>query len=449
MSAAAGAVRRAFPPPGGAPLAAAVRHGEVPPRLDRRPPVFEPAVVARGSADRPLAPDPPERPGRGTARDGPIRILHAVGTMNRGGAESMLMDLLRLLDPARFSCAVLAHGATAGEFEPELERLGIPVLRHPSLGSLGYPRYVATLARFLGASGPFDVVHSHLDWQGAAIAAGARLARVPTIVVHSHAASWSRPDSPSERLHLASCRLLVRVLATDAWACSRDAGVFLFDDRTIASGRFRIVRNAIDTDRFFPVDSGDVAARRAALGLPRDALVLGHVGSLSPVKNQGFLLDLVSRLARRGESVRLLLVGDGPDRSRLIARARELGIEREVVFTGSRSDVPDLLAVLDVFVFPSISEGLGLAAVEAQAAGIPCVVSGAVPGEADMGIGLLARAAPDPDAWVDAIDRLRGSRRHDRSAIAKSIARRGYDARLAVAGVASLYEAAVARDGGA
>jgi len=358
----------------------------------------------------------------------------------------MLMDVLRRLDRERFRSTVLAHGPAPGEFEPELVRLGVPVRRLPSLGTLGYPGYVRALARFLRASGPFDVVHSHLDWQGGAVAAGSRLAGIHKVVAHSHAASWSRRDGPVERIHLAFCRLLLRTLASDAWACSREAGEFLFDRRTMVSARFRIVRNAIDLDRFHPVDAASAATRRAALGFPPDALVLGHVGSLSPVKNQAFLIDLAARLAARGEPVRLLLVGEGPDRQALSRRAAARGIEREVVFAGSRPDVPEMLAVLDVFVFPSISEGLGLAAVEAQAAGIPCVVSDVVPGEADMNLGLFDRVPLDFEQWERAIDRVRHARRHDGGGIARAIAARGYDARGASAEVASLYEAVVARD---
>jgi len=401
---------------------------------------FSPGLAGVG----PLATASREAVGRGR----PIRVLHVVGTMDRGGAESMLMEVLRRLDPKRVRCDVLAHGTRPGAYDPELARLGIPVRRLPSLGRLGYPRYLSTLAGFLRSEGPFDAVHSHLDWQGGAIAAAARLAGVRTVVVHSHAASWSRPRGLVESLHLAFCRLLVRSFATDAWACSPQAGAFLFDRRTIRSGRLRVVPNAIDLERFAPVGPAEIALRRARIGLPPDGLWLGHVGSLSAVKNQSFLLDLARRLADRGEAVRLVLVGEGPDRDVLSTRARALGLERQVLLAGSRADVPDVLAALDVFVFPSRSEGLGIAVVEAQAAGIPSIASIAVPPEADMGLDLLERRPLEAASWVAAVDRARGRRRHDREAIAAAITARGYDARRNAAEVAALWEAAVARDSG-
>ena len=391
------------------------------------------------------ASDPAGQVAAGAFEGRRIRVLHLVGTMNRGGAESMLMEVVRHVDRERFDFAFLAHGRAAGAFDSELASLGVPVHHLPSLGTLGYRRYILALRRHLRSREPVDVVHSHLDWQGGAIAAAARMAGVPSVVVHSHASSWSKPDTPANRLNLAFSRLLVSIFATDAWACSRPAGEFLFDARTLGSERFRVVRNAIAVDRFGRASLAAVAATKARLGIPPGALVLGHVGSLSPVKNQAFLVGLAAQLVARGESIRLLLVGEGPGRAELERKVAAEGLSNEVVFAGSRPDVPDFLDVFDVFLFPSLSEGLGLAVVEAQAAGLPCVVSEALPVDVDMGLGLVHRRPLVRDAWITAIDAVRGTRRSDGPAIKRGIAERGYDIRDNVRVISDLYASLVAR----
>jgi glycosyltransferase involved in cell wall biosynthesis len=147
------------------------------------------------------------------------------------------------------------------------------------------------------------------------------------------------------------------------------------------------------------------AQARAAWGIGEHEFVIGHVGRFDPLKNHAFLVKAAAEVVQRRPDSRLLLVGDGPLRGEILDQARELGIADRVIFTGTRDDVPNQLSAMDVFVFPSISEGLGLAVVEAQAAGLPCVISSAVPAEADILPQLILRASSgaSPSLWADLI----------------------------------------------
>jgi glycosyltransferase EpsF len=179
-----------------------------------------------------------------------VRILHAVGMMNRGGSETMLMNIFRHIDRDKFQFFFLTHSRDTGAYDEEITKLGGVIFSLPSLGTLGFVRYMAALRRFIRDHGPFDIVHSHLDWQGGAIAAAARLAGVKSVIVHSHSSSWHKPDALLYNLLHRFNRFLIAAYASEGWACSPEAGQFLFSKRLFAGGHYRTIRNAIDLDRY-------------------------------------------------------------------------------------------------------------------------------------------------------------------------------------------------------
>jgi len=202
--------------------------------------------------------------------------------------------------------------------------------------------------------------------------------------------------------------------ANGGLAASRQAAIGMFGPDWQADPRWKVSFCGIDLSPFAAeVNRQQV---RAELGLPDDALVVGHVGKFSAFaqKNQTFLLKVVAKLAERRPSVHLLLVGDGPRRAGAEREAAELGIDRRTTFLGSRPDVARLLkGAVDVFAFPSLFEGLGLAVVEAQAAGLPCVCSDVIPEEADVVRELVSRLSlsQSPSAWAAQIARIADSDR--------------------------------------
>lgn len=203
---------------------------------------------------------------------------------------------------------------------------------------------------------------------------------------------------------------LLTVYATDLWACSRLAGEWAFPANVLSSTKYRIIRNAIDIDHFsFHPDIRTFY--RKQLGLD-DHFTIGCVGRLQYQKNQTFLLDAFARFLNhpQGRDSRLLLIGTGPDRSRLLAQAASLGIEESVIFLGYRPDVECYLQAMDVFALPSRFEGLGIAVIEAQCCGLPCLVSNAIPQEA--AVTELVRFLPitNMNEWVASLSQIIGNR---------------------------------------
>ncbi|MCR4412031.1 MAG: glycosyltransferase family 1 protein [Thermoguttaceae bacterium] len=347
-----------------------------------------------------------------------MRVLHVVGRMNAGGVETWLLRVLRRADRGQLEMDFLVHDERPGLYDDEIRRLGSAVLRCP------YPRrpwrFARSFRRALREHGPYDVIHSHVHHYSGYVLKLARSEGVARRIAHSHndRAAAESGVSLGRRAYLAISRHWLRRHATARLACSRSAGVSLFGRPWLTDSRARVVHYGVDLAEF--AAPADGAAVRKELGLAPDDFVLGHVGRYCPQKNHRFLLDIAAEAARREPRIRLLLLGEGPLRAEIDAQARVLGLGDRVTALGVRRDVPRVLAAVDVFVFPSLWEGLPLAVLEAQAAGLPCVVSDRVTAEADAIRSLVYRRSLDQDAaaWVDAIREARPARMPRQQAVA-------------------------------
>jgi glycosyltransferase involved in cell wall biosynthesis len=324
-----------------------------------------------------------------------IRILHAVGGMDRGGVETWLMHLLRRIDRGRFRMDFLVHRERAGAYDDEIRSLGSRLIPCP------YPhrpwRYLPALDRVLREHGPYDVVHGHLHRFSGIVLRAARRRRVPIRIAHSHVARIDPEPGLLRRLYLRRADRWVRAHATVGLAASVQAAEDLIGEDWRDDPRWRVLSYGIDLAPFSAPPERERV--RAEWGLERDAVVLGHVGRFEPQKNHAFLLEIVAAARRIDPRVRPLLMGEGPLRPQVERRAADLGLR--AVFTGSRGDVPRLmLGAMDAFVFPSRFEGLGLAMVEAQAAGLPVVAADVIPPEATVAAQAVRRVSLRASAEV-------------------------------------------------
>jgi len=334
----------------------------------------------------------------------PIRILHVVWSLNRGGIETWLKQVLSKIDRQRFQMDFLVHTDRSCAYEAEVKAHGAKILRclHPTRPWT----YARNFFRVLRENGPYPIVHAHTHFYSGFVLRLARLAGVPVRIAHSH--NDKRPvegnSGARQRLYRAAMRTWIRRHATAGLACSGDAAADLFGERWTESPRWQVLHYGIELTPFR--NGGRGPSVREALGIPGHAKVVGHVGRFVPQKNHMFLAEILARAMAQDETLWALLVGDGPLRAAVQQRVRDLGIEGRVVFAGERADVADLMRhVMDVFVFPSLHEGLGIVVLESQAAGLPCVVSETVPREAEVVAALVERIDLDcgPDKWAEAV----------------------------------------------
>lgn len=342
----------------------------------------------------------------------PLRILHVVGRMNRGGVETWLMHVLRHIDRSLFRMDFLVHTSEPGTYDEEIRSLGSRILPclHPSRPRL----YAQNFKRIMRDYGPYQVVHSHVHHYSGYTLRLAYQAGVPVRIAHSHndTVRQEAEAGVGRRLYLALMTRWIGQYATVHLACSSKAGSALVGRHTTDHQRWKTLYYGIDMAPFEPgVDASD---SRAELKIPPDAFVIGHVGRFEEQKNHAFLVEIAAEVIRRDPNTCLLLVGDGPLRKSIQDQVNDMGLAQHVVFAGVRSDVPRLMkSAMDVFLFPSLFEGLGLVLVEAQAAGLPCVFTDVVPNEADVVTPLIRRVplSQPASAWAGAVLAIRDAGR--------------------------------------
>ncbi|MCS6775948.1 MAG: glycosyltransferase [Chloroherpetonaceae bacterium] len=337
----------------------------------------------------------------------PVRILHVIGGMDRGGGiQTYLMNVLRHIDRTRFHMdfATVYMRGRKGAFDDEIRALGSRVY---SCSPPGHPwRFLRDLRHILRTHGPYHVVHSHLPYITGFILKLAAQESVPIRIAHSHN-DHTHEEATASRLRRLYIQLMKRQIARHATiglGCSRQAVLSMFGPDWQRDPRYRVLLYGLDFTAFH--QEPDPAARQE-LGLPQNAFVIGHIGRFVEQKNHAFLLEVVAEVATRIPDTYLLLLGDGPLRGAIEAQAEALGLKHRMIMAGgARPDVPRImLSAMDVFVLPSRFEGLGLVLVEAQAAGLPSVYSDVVPQEADIVHPLLKRLSLQCSAstWADTI----------------------------------------------
>lgn len=324
------------------------------------------------------------------------------------------MNYYRHIDREKIQFDFLVHRQERAAFDDEIESLGGRIFRLPRLNPLS-SGYFHALNAFFAAHPEYRIVHSHLDCMSAYPLCAAKNAKVPVRIAHAHSTSQDRNWKLVFKL---ISKKMIAFYATDLFACSVSAGKWMFGTSNV-----RILPNAIDVN-LYTFSPSVREQMRKELGV-ENRLVIGHVGRFSQPKNHPFLLDIFAALLKKEPDAVLLLVGGGEGMPKIQAKVQELGIAEHVRFLGVRSDVADLMQAMDVFVFPSLYEGLGIALVEAQAAGLPCVVSDTIPHEAYLTdlVDSEKLSAPE-EKWAEKILAKRAIPRTDRR---EEIAAHGFD----------------------
>src|SRR6516165_6850040 len=332
-----------------------------------------------------------------------IRVLHIVGGMGRGGVETWLLHVLRHIDRERFQMDFLVHTVEPCPYDNQIRALGSQIL--PCLRPQRPWSYARNFRRILAAYGPYQIVHSHVHHYSGYTLRLAQRAGTPIRIAHSHNDVCLQDASPGllRWIYLVTAKRWIRRFGTMRLAASEKAAEALFGSSWQRSSTCRLLYYGIDLVPFRAQADPSV---RAVLRLAPDAFVIGHVGRFDAQKNHCFLLEIFRNVADADPRARLLLIGDGPLRPAIERRVAELGFTERVLFAGVRPDVPRvLLGAVNVFVMPSLHEGLPLAGLEAQAAGLPCVFADSITTELDVVPQLVTRLrlSQPSSAWAGVV----------------------------------------------
>lgn len=369
----------------------------------------------------------------------PLRVLHVLGRMNPGGVENWLLNVFRVVDRRAVRCDVMVHQGDPGAYDAELRELGVGI--HLNTEYRNVTRYYRRF-REIAAATQYDVVHSHVHHYSAVVLSCAAALGIPARIAHSHNDTQVADTTAStpRRAYLAAMRGLLQISTTKGVACSRVAAAALFGERWQRAG-CELLYYGIDSLRFGP---GEGLPVRSEFQISADAKILIHVGRFDRQKNHVFLVDAFAALARRRPSAVLLLVGGGPLEGPIRDRARELGVHERIRFCGRRADIGRLLSAADAFVFPSHHEGLPLACLEAQAAGLPLVLSDRITPEVIVVPGRVTMLPlGSAETWADGLEaalRLGA----DRESGLKAVAGSAFDIRRSTESLLALYAAQTA-----
>jgi glycosyltransferase involved in cell wall biosynthesis len=332
-----------------------------------------------------------------------IKVLHVVGSMTAGGIETLLMNIYRDIDRDKIQFDFAVQTQEKCFYDDEIERLGGRIISHPK-PQRNLRDYKSSLKQTIEQYGPYDVIHSHVLFFSGIVLEVAKQQNVPVRIAHSHSVSRGR-KSISRRIYEKYMSYIIKKNATNMLGCSHVACKSIFGSFPDQDKKIEYLPNAIRLQDYATIDNYKLENTKSNTC----DLVITHIGRFVEAKNHEFLLDVFQELLKDCPSAKLRLIGQGPLEETIKAKAKQLKINGNIDFLGTRKDIPQILAQSDVLVLPSINEGLGIVVIEAQAAGIPCIVSDNVPKEADMELNMVKFLSLETSTriWASALQNCR------------------------------------------
>lgn len=302
-----------------------------------------------------------------------IRIAQIMGKMNSGGVESFIMNYYRNIDRNKIQFDFIVDEDSILPQKDEIEKLGGKIIKIP--GYQNILKYIYFLTKILKKNN-YKIVHSHLNSLSVFPLFCAYIAGVPVRIAHSH--STSNKKEWKKNILKNILKLFSRAFATNYFACSEHAGRWLFGNKTFEKGKIFILNNAICLEKFEYNEKIRTKIRKE-LAISDTTFVVGNIGRFVTQKNHEFLIEIFKKIHDENNNSLLLMVGQGPLQERIRKKVESLRLVNSVKFLNQRLNVNELYQAFDVFVLPSLYEGLGMVYIEAQASGLYTVASSEVP----------------------------------------------------------------------
>lgn len=348
----------------------------------------------------------------------PIKILQIFTVLNKGGAETNLMNYYRNMDKNEFQMDFLVHREN-GFFEQEILNSGSKIYRLPPILPWKLKEYKRAVKDFFDQHSDYDIIHGQCSELGVFIYEEAKRRNIPVIIAHAHNAKMDRDKKLAFRI---LWKKRMRKSINTYFTCGKEAAENLFG-KELAKKAFQM-NNAIEVENFkFNVEVRN--QKRAELNADK-TINLVNIGRFNTQKNQLFLLDIFAEILKQNNNYQLFLVGQGELENRLKEKVKKLNLEKNVRFLGLRNDVSELLQAMDCFLFPSLHEGFSVAFVEAQTTGIQCVISDGVPAESILvkeNVQVIS-LKENAEQWANKILEIKNFERKD---VSKTIKEKGYD----------------------
>lgn len=352
----------------------------------------------------------------------PIRVLHVLNSMNRGGTETMIMNYYRNINRNNVQFDFLLTCSKKCDYEEEIISLGGKIYRITPLTIISVHKYIKEIATFLSKNDSYNIIHSHTSSKSFIPLLIAKLYNIPVRISHSHN---NKSEKNIKGLIRNILKIPLKLVTTDFFACSIEAAEWLYGKKFITKNNYTIIKNAIDIEKF-EYNEKLRTQLRESLGLNENFLI-GNIARFNHQKNHEFLIDIFKEVYQLNKNARLILVGDGELKRTIQNRVKTYGLEDKCIFMGVRDDIPQILSALDVFILPSKFEGLGLVLIEAQASGLYSFTSADVVSKEAKVTELLEFISLQSNAktWAEKI--VKYSNGYKRMNLKKDIIKSGYD----------------------
>lgn len=361
-----------------------------------------------------------------------MRVIQRVGVMNRGGQETLWMNFLRKSRNIELQMDFLVGTSLKGDYDDEIRDLGAKVIYQGDCRKKGILKWfdnMHTVAKTLKSIGKCDVFHinNYLVFDTLSDVIAAKLAGINKIIVHSH-----NSEGP-HRIVQIILRPILNKMGIIRVACSDKAAEWMFGTKD----NIPIINNGIETEKY-KLDPNIREQFRESLKILNDEILIGHVGRFDEQKNHTFLLDIFFEISKRNDKVKLILVGCGPLETLIREKVKKLELEDKVIFYGTSNKVNEIMMAMDLFLFPSLYEGLPLVLVEAQASGLRIVCSDTISQDTIItDLVTMVDINKSASAWADVVFEKLGYERKDYNTIVYD---KGFDINQTILQVLEIYE---------
>ena len=338
-------------------------------------------------------------------KNNPIRILHVLGGLNAGGAETFVMNLYRNIDYKLFQFDFVIHSDEVGFYENEILKYGGKIYRVPKYRGYNHFQYLKSWKNILEQHKEYKIIHCHVRSTATFVLKIAKKYGLMTIS-HSHSTSNGKGITAIIKNIF---QKKISKYSDIMLACSMDAARWLYGEKKLKE--VKILYNGIDISKY-KFSNNTRNKIRKKYGIANDCIVLGHVGRFVSVKNHDFLLELIDSLSKESQKYKLMLVGDGQLKNKIINDVNLKHLSNYVIFVDANSFVHEFYSAFDIFLFPSKYEGLGIVLIEAQISGLKCIISNAIPEEAIISKN-VERQPFIKEIWIDRIEKVL-SQKNDR-----------------------------------
>lgn len=359
-----------------------------------------------------------------------IKILHVVPAIYEGGVGSVVNNYYKKIDKSKFSFDIITHVKDTNK-KNNLLYENSNVFYFKTLGETGFYGYYKQIKSSINCS-EYDIIHIHTGHITGLYAVIFRICGANKIILHAHA---SAAPNLNHTKFMPYFRIFSRLFSDKLLSCGRLAGEFCFGNVD-----FEIIKNGIDYNMYLNIDESETVKLRQEFGFNSSDIILGIVAAFIEVKNHKFLLQVFFELSKVKDNVKLVLVGEGPLEKQCVEFVKDNNLNEKVLFLGQRNDVYQLMKVFDVFLLPSLFEGLPVSGVEAQAAGAKCIFSDTIDKQLDLGIGLSSFLPINkgPMLWVEYLSSVYLTK-VDKHVVYEALIAKGYEINYAIKELENIY----------